>query len=256
MYKLILGLVLLFPSLNVLPHGMSEDAKAAMIQGGSLEYVWLGAEHMITGYDHLLFLFGIIFFLTSFKEIVQFITVFTLGHSLTLILATFMGVSANYWLIDALIALSVCYKGFDNNKGFQKYFGMKKGPNLLRMVFLFGLIHGLGLSTRLQELPLGEKESDILMRIISFNFGVEVGQILALGVMLVLLSRVRSTDTFKRFSQVANNGLIVAGLVLLVMQLHGLLHSLHPSEFGMKSEKSIHYHKEIELKEEYRHDNL
>src|SRR5436190_1283944 len=106
-------------------HGISEEDKAAMINGGYLKYVSLGASHMLTGYDHLLFLFGVIFFLTSFKDIVKFVSVFTLGHSITLIFATFLGITANYFLIDAVIALSVCCKGFDNNEGFKKYLGVK-----------------------------------------------------------------------------------------------------------------------------------
>ena len=120
---------------------------------------------------------------TSFKDIVKFITAFTLGHSVTLILATFMKVTANYFLIDAIIALTVFYKGFDNIDGFAKYLQVKS-PNLLKLVFAFGLIHGFGLSTRLQQLPLGH--DGLLLKIISFNAGVECGQILALTAMLFL----------------------------------------------------------------------
>lgn len=220
MHRIILSLFPLFWSANSFAHGISEDAKRAMIEGGYLKYIWLGAEHMITGYDHLLFLFGVIFFLTTFKDIVKFISVFTLGHSITLISATFLGITANYWLVDAVIAASVCYKGLDNNEGFQKYFGMKKAPNLLMMVFIFGLIHGFGLSTRLQQLPIGEKGSEMFFRIVSFNVGVEFGQIVALGIMLALLSSVRHTSFFKRFSKIANDGLILAGFMLLLMQLY------------------------------------
>lgn len=258
MHRLILSLFPLFWSANSFAHGISEDAKRAMIEGGYLKYIWLGAEHMITGYDHLLFLFGVIFFLTSFKDIVKFISVFTLGHSITLILATFMGITANYWLVDAVIAISVCYKGFDNNEGFQKYFGMKKAPNLLMMVFIFGLIHGFGLSTRLQQLPLGEKGSEMLLRIISFNVGVEFGQIVALTIMLALLSGIRHTNVFKRFSKVANDGLILAGFMLLLMQLHGYLHTSNPDEFGFSEDNHIHHHMQLDKpkKQEFKHDSL
>ncbi len=258
MYKFIFSLFPLIYSANSFAHGISEDAKRAMIEGGYLKYIWLGAEHMITGYDHLLFLFGVIFFLTSFKDIVKFISVFTLGHSITLILATFMGITANYWLVDAVIAISVCYKGFDNNEGFQKYFGMKKEPNLLMMVFIFGLIHGFGLSTRLQQLPLGEKGSEMLLRIISFNVGVEVGQIVALTIMLALLSGIRHTSVFKRFSKVANDGLILAGFMLLLMQLHGYLHTSNPDEFGFSEDNHIHHHMQLDKpkEQEFKHDSL
>ncbi|MEZ4741065.1 MAG: HupE/UreJ family protein [Bdellovibrionota bacterium] len=257
MRKIFLCLLLALWSANALGHGISEEAKRAMIEGGYLQYIWLGAEHMITGYDHLLFLFGVIFFLTSFRDIVKFITVFTIGHSITLIFATFLGITANYWLVDAIIAISVCYKGFDNNKGFQNYFGMQKAPNLLLMVFIFGLIHGFGLSTRLQQLPLGDKGFEMLMRIISFNIGVEFGQIVALAIMLLLLGSVRKTDLFRRFSKIANDGLILAGFLLLLMQLHGYLHTSYPDEFGFSEDNHIHHHEDMDVHQKNsKHDSL
>lgn len=254
--RMIIGFLSVLISSNAIAHGIDHESKLAMIDGGNLRYIFLGAEHMITGYDHLLFLFGVIFFLTTFKDIVKFISIFTLGHSITLISATFMGITANYWLVDAVIALSVCYKGFDNNDGFIKYFGMKKAPNLLLMVLVFGLIHGFGLSTRLQQLPLGEKGADMLMRIISFNIGVELGQIAALGVMLLLLSGIRKTELFKKFSTVANYGLVLAGFLLFLMQMHGYLHTSSPDEFGFSKDNHIHHHTDLNEAKETKHDNL
>lgn len=258
MFKFLFSILPLFYTASSFAHGISEDAKRAMIEGGYFKYIILGAEHMITGYDHLLFLFGVIFFLKTFKDIVKFISVFTVGHSITLIFATFMGITANYFLIDAVIALSVCYKGFDNNNGFQNYFGMKKAPNLLGAVFIFGLIHGFGLSTRLQQLPLGEKGGEMLMRIISFNVGVEVGQIAALAIMLVLLKRIRNTELLSRFSKVANDGLILAGFLLFLMQMHGYEHTSHPDDYGFSKDNHIHHHMDMEKPktQEYKHDNL
>lgn len=223
MKKLISGLTFIVSN-SVYAHGISDHAKNAMLEGGYLKYVWLGAEHMLTGYDHLLFLFGVLFFLKSFKDIVRFISAFTIGHCITLIFATFMGISANYWLVDAVIALTVCYKGFDNLSGFTKYLDFKKSPNLIGMVFIFGLIHGFGLSTRLQELPLGEKGSSMLMKIISFNLGVEFGQIIALTIMITLLAGFRNTQVFKKFSKLANYFLIFTGFILFLMQIHGYSH--------------------------------
>ena len=110
---------------------------------------------MVTGYDHILFLVGVIFFLTKLPDIIKFVTAFTIGHSITLIFATFYKITANYYLIDAVIAFSVIYKGFENLDGFKKVF-FRNAPNLILMVFLFGLIHGFGLSTRLQQLHLNE----------------------------------------------------------------------------------------------------
>lgn len=253
MNKYVLAILSLFYSIDVFSHGFGEHAKRSMIEGGNLKYIWLGAEHMITGYDHLLFLFGVIFFLATFKDIVKFITAFTLGHSITLIFATFMGISANYWLIDAVIALSVCYKGFDNNRGFQKYFGFKNAPNLLLMVFIFGLIHGFGLSTRLQQLSLGEKGMDMLMRIISFNIGVEFGQIIALTIMLMILSGLRHSSFFDRLSKVANNGIILAGFMLLLMQLHGYLHASSPQDFNNANNNNISLQQDMDYQKKIQH---
>ncbi|RYZ86916.1 MAG: HupE/UreJ family protein, partial [Moraxellaceae bacterium] len=118
---------------------MSPEDQARILNAGAVEYMHLGAKHMLTGYDHLLFLFGVIFFLTRFKDILKFITVFTIGHSITLVLATLFGIHANYYLIDAVIALTVCYKAFDNLDGFRKYLDIAS-PNLLLLVFIFGLI--------------------------------------------------------------------------------------------------------------------
>lgn len=258
MFKILLSILPLFYTANSFAHGISEEAKRAMIEGGYFKYIILGAEHMITGYDHLLFLFGVIFFLKTFKDIVKFISVFTLGHSITLIFATFMGITANYWLIDSVIAISVIYKGFDNNKGFQEYFGMKSSPNLLKMVFIFGLIHGFGLSTRLQQLPLGDKGGEMLMRIISFNIGVEFGQIAGLVVMLFVITQMRKHYMFERLSRVFNDGIMLAGLMLLLMQLHGYLHTSSPDEFGFSEDNHIHHHMKMDQPKikEYKHDNL
>ena len=202
-------------------HGVSDADKALMLSGGNLQYLWLGARHMLTGYDHLLFIFGVIFFLTRFSEIVRFITVFTLGHSITLIFATFMGITANPYLIDAVIALTVVYKGFDNIDGFKKVLKINS-PHLLLLVFIFGLIHGFGLSTRLQELPLGNE--GLLLKIISFNVGVEIGQVAALSGMMLLLAGWRKTTLFARLSWWANVGLMMAGVLLFVYQIHGWTH--------------------------------
>ena len=225
-------------------HGMSEAEKQIIIEGGNLRYIWIGATHMLSGYDHLAFIFGFIFFLTKFKDIVKYITVFTLGHSITLIYATFNAVQVNYFLIDAVIALSVCYIAFANLKGFEKYLNVK-APNMMVMIFGLGLIHGLGLSTRLQQLPLSEDH--LLMNIISFNLGIELGQISALAVMLLLIATFRKSHAFKSFSKAANSFLIIAGGYLFLMQMHGYSHVHHPDEFGFSSDN--HNHEHIKMKE-------
>ena len=249
-------LILLSPVIAV-AHGISEEDKLRMLNGGYLQYIWLGATHMLTGYDHLLFLFGVVFFLTSFKDIAKFVTAFTVGHCITLIFATFYQITWNYFLIDAIIALSVIYKGFDNNGGFQKYLDMKS-PNLLGAVFLFGLLHGFGLSTRLQQLPLGDDNTGILLRILSFNLGVEIGQIAALIVMVAVLSLWRHRPSFQRFSFASNQALIYAGVVLLFMQLHGYQHDIDPDGFRFASQEHRHAHEDWEIEEstDTEHENL
>lgn len=223
-------------------HGMSEADKAKIIEAGFQEYIELGATHMLTGYDHLLFLFGVVFFLTKFGDVVKFITAFTIGHSITLIFATLYGISANYFLVDAVIALTVCYKGFDNLDGFKNYLNMK-APNLLWMVFSFGLIHGFGLSTRLQQLPL--PEDGLILRILAFNVGVEGGQVVALGVILLILSSWRKGASFQKFSKVSNVGLIILGGLLFLMQMHGYDHFTHSDDFPLNKDDHYHIHKEL-----------
>ena len=227
-------------------HGISEADRQSMLDGGYLRYIALGASHMLTGYDHLLFLFGVVFFLTGFKDVAKFVTVFTIGHCITLIFATYYKITWNYYLVDAIIALSVIYKGFDNNGGFQKYFQMAS-PNLLAAVFGFGLLHGFGLSTRLQQLPLGDDNTAMLLRILSFNVGVEVGQIAALTVMLALLAIWRKRASFARFSFAANLAIVYAGVYLLFTQLHGYQHDSHPDSFRFPAEEHRHVHEDMDI---------
>lgn len=225
-------------------HGVDELDKHRMIDGGIFDYLILGAKHMVTGYDHLLFLFGVIFFLTKFKDIVKFITAFTIGHSITLIFATFLGITANEYLVDAVIALTVIYKGFDNIDGFRRYLKMNP-PNLLALVLVFGLIHGFGLSTRLQQLPLGTE--GLLAKIISFNVGVEIGQIIALTVMAALLAGWRKTNSFARFSYGANVALMIAGATLFVFQIINFTKDEHHAGETHAEESHLSHEVEEEL---------
>ena len=246
MKKLYVALFSLLASFNVFAHGMSEEDKAKALEASNWEYIELGATHMITGYDHLLFLFGVIFFITSFKEIVKFITAFTIGHSITLVFATLYEIQANYYLIDAVIALTVIYKAFDNLDGFKRYLNTNS-PNLLGMVFAFGLIHGFGLSTRLQMLPLADE--GLVLRILSFNVGVELGQIAALSIMLIFLSSWRKMESFQRLSNASNVLLMLAGFFLLNMQLHGYQHSTYVEEFPFNEDAHTHVHEDWEYEQ-------
>ena len=221
--RLLLLLPLLILSLPLLAHGVSASDQEILANGGLLAYVLVGAKHMVTGYDHLLFLAGVIFYLSGFRDIVRFITVFTVGHSITLIGATYLGIRADEHLIDAVIALSVLYKGFENLGGFERYFG-RPGPNLLLMVFAFGLIHGFGLSTRLQSFDLGE--GMFLPKIVCFNVGVELGQIAALVPIVFLITQWKKYRSYPAFYRAVNTYLIIAGIFLFCYQIYGYLHEM------------------------------
>lgn len=243
MIRIFLALILMGLSSLCYSHGMSAEDQARILNAGYFEYLQLGASHMLSGYDHLLFLFGVIFFLSRFKDILKFITVFTIGHSITLTFATLLTIKANYYLVDALIALTVCYKAFDNLDGFKKYFQMAS-PSLIWMVFIFGLIHGFGLSTRLQQLPLGSE--GLVLKILSFNAGVELGQIVALSFMLVVMGLWRKTESFTRCSKAANVGLMTLGALLFLMQMHGYQHSQFPDEYPINADDHAHIHEDME----------
>lgn len=213
-------LLFLLCPLVLFAHGVSESDQEILSNGGLLSYILVGAKHMLTGYDHLLFLVGVIFYLDNFKDIVRFVTVFTIGHSITLIGATYLGIKADEHLIDAVIALSVLYKGFENLGGFKAFFKVKS-PNLLFMVFIFGLIHGFGLSTRLQSFDLGQGQ--FLAKIVSFNIGVELGQILALIPIVFIISKWKPWKSYQTFYQVVNWFLIIAGIGLFIFQMYGYM---------------------------------
>lgn len=216
--KLFLGSALLLLPLFLAAHGVSSADQETLSNGGLLAYILVGAKHMLTGYDHLLFLAGVIFFLSDFKDIVKFITVFTIGHSITLISATYLGIKADEHLIDAVIALSVLYKGFENLGGFDKLL-KTSSPNLLLMVFLFGLIHGFGLSTRLQSFDIGSEQ--FLAKIVCFNIGVELGQILALIPIVFIITRWKTKKSYDSFYKATNTYLVIAGIGLFIYQLYG-----------------------------------
>lgn len=215
--KRALSLLLLLVPLVGFAHDVSSADQEILRNGGLWAYIRVGATHMLTGYDHLLFLTGVIFYLNSFKDILKFITVFTIGHCITLIGATYAGITANEHLVDAVIALSVLYKGFENLGGFEKL--KLKSPNLLLMVGLFGLIHGFGLSTRLQSFDMGAEQ--ILAKILCFNLGVEVGQVLALIPIVFIIKFSRKQQQFPAFYKAVNAYLVLAGIALFAYQLYG-----------------------------------
>jgi len=180
-------------------------------------FLYLGAKHMVTGYDHLAFLVGVIFFLYRLKDIVQYVSLFTLGHSITLLAGVLGGIHANSYVVDAIIGFSVVYKAFDNMAGFQRFLGFE--PNAKLAVLIFGLFHGFGLATKLQELALSK--NGLVTNIVSFNVGVEIGQVLALTAVLIALSFWRSRGGYLRHAFAANTALMAVGFVLTGYQIAG-----------------------------------
>jgi hypothetical protein len=206
----------------VLAHGVSAS-DAAFVEGNQgaaiPEFLYLGAKHMITGYDHLLFLLGVIFFLYKLKDVGKYVTLFTIGHSITLLVGVLSGIHANAYVVDAIIGLSVVYKGFDNIGGFKKFLGFQ--PNTKIMVMVFGLFHGFGLATKLQEITLAKE--GLLTNILSFNVGVEIGQLCALTIVLLLLSYWRMNKNFLKHAFVANTAIMVGGFLLIGYQITGFI---------------------------------
>ena len=219
MWRMVLSVVGVLLAAPVMAHSVSEQAQQRMLIGGVVDAAWIGAEHMLTGYDHLLFLLGVMLFLKSFQQIVVFITAFTAGHTITLLFATLAGITANPYLVDAVIALTVTYKALENLDLFRRWFG-RPSPNLLAMVFIFGLIHGFGLSTRLQQMTLA-KDPELVTKIIAFNVGVELGQIAALTAMTAVVKVWRTSASFPLITRVTNGALIAASAALLGLQVHG-----------------------------------
>lgn len=180
-------------------------------------FVYLGAKHMVTGYDHLLFLFGVIFFLYRMKDIGIYVTMFAVGHSLTLLFGVLANIAVSPYLIDAIIGLSVVYKALDNLGAYQRWFGFQ--PNTKAATLIFGLFHGFGLATKLQDFELAP--DGLILNLVSFNIGVELGQLLALGAILIAMGYWRRTQSFWHHAYTANVVLMFFGFILAGYQLAG-----------------------------------
>ena len=218
----LLTLIIFSFSGTAFSHGVDANTEQFLLgnQGVALmPYLYIGAKHMLTGYDHLLFLIGVIFFLYRSKDILLYVSLFTLGHSLTLLFGVLHNIAINPYLIDAIIGLSVIYKGFDNLGGFQRTLGFQ--PNTKIAVLIFGLFHGFGLASKLQDFQLPEE--GLLENLIAFNLGVELGQFMALGAILTLIVFWRRNSSFLRFSTATNTLLMSAGMLLIGYQLTGYL---------------------------------
>ena len=199
-------------------HDVSQSDRELIGQEPGLQfllYTWLGAKHMVTGYDHLLFLVGVIFYLRRIREIAVFTGLFALGHTITLLTGVLVGLQVNPFIVDAIIGLSVVYKGFDNLGGFQQLFG--ETPDERLAVLIFGLFHGLGLATKLQD--LGLQRDGLLGNLIAFNVGVELGQFAALLIIVLLLRSLAWAPHNTLVRNCVNGSLMVAGFALVFYQL-------------------------------------
>jgi hypothetical protein len=220
----IVGLLCLVSAMAASAHGVDENTKQFLLgnEGVSIvPFLYIGAKHMVTGYDHILFLVGVIFFLYRTRDVLIYVTLFTLGHSLTLMFGVLFNIGVNAYLIDAIIGFSIVYKGFDNLGGFQRLLGFQ--PNTKAAVFIFGLFHGFGLATKIQEFNL--PKNGLLENLIAFNVGVEFGQFFALMIVLVVISIWRRHSSFLRFSLATNVLLMSCGFMLMGYQLAGYFSS-------------------------------
>lgn len=201
-------------------HNVAEGDKGYIQESSGIlfwPFVYLGAKHMVTGYDHLLFLFGVIFFLYRMKDIGLYVTLFAIGHSTTMLFGVLTGISANAYIIDAIIGLSVVYKALDNLGAYQRWFGFQ--PNTKAATLIFGFFHGFGLATKIIEFEIANE--GLIPNLLAFNIGVEIGQLLALAAILILMGFWRRTPSFMRHAFAVNVLLMTAGFVLVGYQLAG-----------------------------------
>lgn len=218
--KFLAALFFLLAPMSTFAHGVTEGDKGYILETTGtriLPFIYLGAKHMVTGYDHLLFLVGVIFFLYRMKDIGIYVTLFALGHSTTLLIGVLTGVSVSAYLIDAVIGLSVVYKALDNLGAFRRWFGIQ--PNTKIATLIFGFFHGFGLATKLLDYDLAPE--GLIANLVAFNVGVETGQLLGLGAILIAMGFWRRTSSFARHAYTANVIIMTAGFLLIGYQLAG-----------------------------------
>lgn len=216
------AIVMLFMALSpeVFAHGVTAGDKGYIQESSGMmpiPFMYLGAKHMMTGYDHLLFLFGVIFFLYKLKDVSIYVTLFAVGHVITLLSGVLFEISVSAYIIDAIIGFSIVYKALDNMGAYQRWFGFQ--PSTKAATLIFGLFHGFGLATKILEYEI--TPDGLLMNLISFNIGVEIGQILALAAILIIMGYWRKSSGFMKHAYSANTVLMTAGFVLVGYQLAG-----------------------------------
>lgn len=204
----------------VLAHAVTEGDKGYIMEISGIHlipFTYLGAKHMVTGYDHLLFLFGVVFFLYKMKHVAIYVSLFAVGHSTTMLAGVYLGWNVNSFLIDAIIGLSVVYKAFDNLGAYQRWFGVQ--PNTKAATLIFGLFHGLGLATKILDYEIAE--DGLFPNLLAFNVGVEIGQLIALAMILIVMGFWRRHPGFWKHAYTANVVMMSAGFILIGFQLTG-----------------------------------
>lgn len=212
--------ILLSLAVDVFAHGVTAGDKGYIQESSGtmiIPFIYLGAKHMVTGYDHLLFLFGVIFFLYRLKDVSIYVTLFAVGHSVTLLAGVLMDFSVSVYLIDAIIGFSIVYKALDNMGAYQRWFGFQ--PNTKIATLVFGLFHGFGLATKILEYKMSP--DGLIPNLIAFNVGVELGQLMALGMILIVMGFWRRTDGFVRHAYSANVALMTGGFIFVGYQMTG-----------------------------------
>lgn len=201
-------------------HGVTEGDKGYIQESSGrmiIPFIYLGAKHMVTGYDHLLFLFGVIFFLYRLKDVSIYVTLFAVGHSVTLLSGVLMNISVSAYLIDAIIGFSIVYKALDNMDAFKSWFGFQPSTKIATLIF--GLFHGFGLATKILDYKMSE--DGLIPNLIAFNIGVELGQIMGLAIILILISYWRRSGGFMRHAYNANVALMAGGFIFVGYQMTG-----------------------------------
>lgn len=218
----LLALLFLAASTAAYAHGVAEGDKGYIQEVTGVQFLpfmYLGAKHMFTGYDHILFLLGVVFFLYRTKQVAIYVSLFAIGHSTTMLLGVYWNVSVSSYLIDAVIGLSVAYKALDNIGAYQRWFGVQ--PNTKAATLFFGFIHGFGLATKILDYNLAK--DGLMPNLIAFNLGVEIGQLMALATILIAMGFWRRTSSFLHHAYTVNVGVLTAGFVLFGYQLCGYL---------------------------------
>lgn len=205
---------------DAIAHGVTEGDKGYIQESTGvlpIPFIYLGAKHMMTGYDHLLFLFGVIFFLYRLKDVGIYVTLFAVGHVITLLSGVLLEISISPYIIDAIIGFSVVYKALDNMGAFQRWLGFQ--PNTKVATLVFGLFHGFGLATKILDYEISP--DGLLANLIFFNIGVEIGQVLALSVILIAITYWRKSGGFMRHAYTANAVMMMLGFLLMGYQITG-----------------------------------